>query len=233
MNIFFYRTALCISLVLLLNTTFSFAQGHDKVRKEPNDIATDKRTTERTDSVPKKEKTPQPKEEFERWYYGGNVGFNFLNSGFAGNISPMVGYRLTPKFSVGGGVLLTGVSQQVQATNNKAYDLLYGQYGGRAFTRYVLFDGVFAHGEFEQAFNSRPTGNIVNDKVEYSTIGVPSLLGGLGANLNKGPIALNATLLYNVLYDTYDLNQQQASRNSFSDYRLGGFVLRGGIGIGF
>ena len=87
------KISLVLCAVVLLHAT-AFAQGHDKVRKQPSDVATDAKNTEKQDSTRK----PKPETaDFERWYYGGNLGFSVLNGGFAGNISPLVGYRLKPK----------------------------------------------------------------------------------------------------------------------------------------
>jgi hypothetical protein len=201
---------LAFSLFFVQNTAFA---QHDKARSAP----------------PKSE--PQPKADdtnFKRWYTGGNVSFNFLNGGFAANLSPQVGYRLKPKFMVGAGVIGVGVSQTVGSTS-----AFYGQYGASAFTRYDIFNGVFAHAELEQSWNSRPTSYNAAGKVSYQITPLPAALAGVGMNFGLGPVRFNATALYNFLYNSYGQDQKDASRNSFNNYQFGPLVVRGGVGIGF
>ena len=42
---------------------------------------------------------PNPKQS--KWYYGGNIGLSFWNDYFYIGVFPLVGYKVTPKFSVG------------------------------------------------------------------------------------------------------------------------------------
>lgn len=231
MKAFIFKISLFAGCFLMLHTT-AFAQGHDKVRKQPSDVATDSKNTTKQDS------TAKPKTEtadFERWYYGGNLGFSLLNGGMAANISPLVGYRLKPKFMVGGGIIAVGVSSSVNKGANHA-TALFGQYGLRAFTRYDLFSGVFAHGELSQAWNAVPEDLTTANKVIYKTTPLPSALVGLGLNLGAGPIRVNATVLYNLLYGLYDadqLNSSQYNYNSYTIPSLPGVQIQGGIGFGF
>jgi hypothetical protein len=208
---FLAASILAFSLFFVQNTALA---QHDKARSAP----------------PKSE--PQPKTEdadFKRWYTGGNVSFNFLNGGFAANLSPQVGYRLKPKFMVGAGLVGVGVSQEI----DKNINAFYGQYGASAFTRYDIFNGVFAHAELEQTWNSRPTSYNSAGKVAYKITPLPAALAGLGINFGLGPVRFNATALYNFLYNSYGQDQVIASKNSFNNYQFGPLVVRGGIGIGF
>ena len=246
MNNFFSKTSfaasklICGVMLCLFVATTAFAQGHDKVLKRPSDVANDGKNdkndkNDKKDDDKNKKKDKDDKnaaEPFNRWYYGGNVGFNFIQGGFAANISPLVGYRITPKFSVGGGVIGVGVSQTVRS-NTATVPAFFGQYGGRAFTRYELFQGIFAHGEFEQAFNSVPYAITADNKVLYTVTPIPSALAGLGLNLGTGGVRLNIMALYNFLYDGYTPTQAASNLSNFNDYRFGPLVLRGGIGFGF
>jgi hypothetical protein len=231
MQSFFLKISLFLSSFLMLQSTV-FAQAHDKARKQPNDVASDSKNTEKKDSTAK----PKAEEaDFERWYYGGNLGFSGLNGGFAANISPLVGYRLQPKFMVGGGIIGVGVSSSVSKGNNSA-PAFFGQYGLRAFTRYDLFSGVFAHGELSQAWNAVPEDITTTNKVIYKTTPLPSALVGLGLNLGTGHVRINATVLYNLLYGLYDtdqLNSNQYNYNSYTIQSLPGVQIQGGIGFGF
>ncbi len=46
--------------------------------------------------------TTNPTTKENKWYYGGTVGFNFWSDYFYLSVNPLVGYKVSPKFSVGG-----------------------------------------------------------------------------------------------------------------------------------
>lgn len=231
MQSFIFKISLLVGIFLTLHTT-AFAQKHDSVRKQPSDVAADGKNAAKKDSIAKSN-TEKP--DFERWYYGGNLGLNILNGGIAANISPLVGYRLKPKFMVGAGIIGVGVSSQVSKGSTKA-TAVFGQYGLRAFTRYDVLSGVFAHAELSQAWNAAPIDIDQNNAVIYKTTPLPSALAGLGINLGAGPIRFNAMVLYNFLYGLYDADQLQSNQYNFNSYSipgLPGVQIQGGIGIGF
>ena len=43
-----------------------------------------------------KKENPQP----SKWYYGGEIGFAFSSNYFSIGFDPLVGYKITPQFSV-------------------------------------------------------------------------------------------------------------------------------------
>lgn len=79
-------------------------------------------------------------------YVGGNIGLNFGNNYVNLDIAPHIGYWVTPKLDVGAGVSINYLKY-----NANAYTL----YGGRLFANYHIFQGFFAHAEFEGL--NRPT----------------------------------------------------------------------------
>ena len=108
-----------------------------------------------------------------RFWYGGGIGLNFgsgvnrfgqQTSQFNFSISPMVGFKITPEFSIGPRVeltyfhLRTGDGNNVQKAN-------FFNYGIGAFTRYKLFQQFFAHAEYQiessklDGINRRSTNN--------------------------------------------------------------------------
>jgi hypothetical protein len=79
-------------------------------------------------------------------YFGGGFGLQFGSVTLV-EVSPLVGYMITPKLSV-------GLSPTYKYYNYKDY---YGNvstnvYGGSIFTRYSIFENVFAHIEYESLF---------------------------------------------------------------------------------
>lgn len=96
---------------------------------------------------------PEPKPEkkadgpFWSWdkvYFGGGLGGGFTQYETLFDISPMVGYRITNRFSAGiGGVYNYYENRSVKP----AYKL--NIYGGTLFSRFLFTDFLFAHAEYQ------------------------------------------------------------------------------------
>jgi len=88
-----------------------------------------------------------PKEPFaSRLFFGGGLGLQFGSITLI-EVSPLVGYKVTPKFSI-------GLSPTYKYYKYNAY---YGNvetnvFGGSIFSRYSIFENVFAHVEYETLF---------------------------------------------------------------------------------
>jgi len=87
-----------------------------------------------------------------RFWYGGGVGLNFGSgfntSQFNFSLSPMVGYKLTPEFSIGPRAELEYVHfRDSRSGNLQKFNFI--NYGIGAFTRYKLFQQFFAHAEYQ------------------------------------------------------------------------------------
>jgi hypothetical protein len=181
---------------------------------------------------------PQPKKAtdaptFQRWYYGGNVNGGLLNGGFFLDISPQVGYRLTPHYSVGAGVVGLLINQNVLTNTGTLRNATFGTYGTRLFTRYEVggfLRGLYAHGELEGLFHSRPDYIDLQNKIVYRTQFVPAAYAGLGYSLGTGALRLNVLALYNFLYET---NPALYNTYQLNAYNFGPIVIRGGIGLSF
>ena len=123
-----------IALVISISS-FSFTQGTDSVKVE-EEMKTE--TPQKTSSGPNK------------WYYGGTIGFSFWNNYTYIGIYPQVGYKITPKFSVGGKI---GYAYY----NYHDTDLSTSNYGGSIFTRYRVIPQFYLHGEFVYFSNEKET----------------------------------------------------------------------------
>ncbi len=93
-------------------------------------------------SAPKADKGP-----FWSWdkvYFGGGLGGGFTQYETALDLSPIMGYKVTPKFSVGIG----GVYNYYE---NRFYSPTFkiNIYGGCLFTRYIITDFLFLHAEYQ------------------------------------------------------------------------------------
>jgi hypothetical protein len=94
------------------------------------------------DTLKTPRKSPKHKSDFwERVYFGGNLGLQFGNFTVI-DISPIIGYKLTEKFSLGGGPSYIYLK-------DKNYNYSTSIYGGNIFGRYFLYKDLFAHTEYE------------------------------------------------------------------------------------
>ncbi len=199
----------------------------------PRHIRGGENKTETTTTVSPKDSTKQKKQadqEFNRWYYGGNIWFGGSNGFFQMDISPQVGYRITQRFMVGAGILFQPVFGNFNLIKNNSPQLvkqnvMFGRFGGDVFSRFQVLDWLFVHGEYQYVEFGVPTGYFQADNKtpDLKFTPVPSALLGAGAYTNAGPVRLQIMALYNFLYD---------SKNLY-DINGGPIVLRGGVGIGF
>ena len=130
----------------------------------------------------------------DRVYVGG--GFGASISSFYTNIevSPLAGYMLTDRWSAGLG--LTYIY-----SNNKFWDIKQNITGGRVFTRYQLFNFLFAHSEYEHLFLKIKEFANTPQESTYS-IDVPGLLIGGGLSSGSGARSMAYLMvLYNVIHD--------------------------------
>ncbi len=84
---------------------------------------------------------PEKKEKTQKVFYGGTLGFNF-GSYFRISVEPLVGYRVSSKFSIGG-------KFRYEYINDGRYDadVTYHNYGGSLFARYRVIPQIYLHAE--------------------------------------------------------------------------------------
>ena len=87
--------------------------------------------------------TPKKYPKQNKVYYGGGVGVSFTSSYFSVSLRPMVGYKLTPKFSLGLEVMYEYVKDSRYV---KTYN--YSNYGGSLFARYRVIPALYVHAEY-------------------------------------------------------------------------------------
>jgi hypothetical protein len=133
----------------------------------------------------------------ERLYFGGGGGFNGGSSNgiryWSISVTPIVGYMVAPKFSVG-----TGVSYQ--RTTYQDFDFNYTQYGIMPFARYN-FNELFLTAEYNYINLPRLTYSNGNGYGTDSRFFRSRMLFGAGYSQPLGGRArLNAVAMYDVLY---------------------------------
>lgn len=141
-------------------------------------------------------------------FTGGNASVSFFNNNFYVDVAPVVGYQIKN--------LRLGASPVFAYSKFSNVDENYS-YGGRLFTQYTIFAGLFAHAEFEalnvETFQSLDTG--LNNRVWI--LGAPV---GAGYNQALGErINLQVMVLYNLVQNT--------------NYPYNNPIIRGGIVYSF
>jgi len=106
-----------VILILLALTTPSFAQWGDEEMEEKADWK-------------------------ERIFTGGGFGMAFSSYQDYISVSPLVGYKITPK-------LAAGIQVQYRYTNYKTYKFKANDYGISPFIRYNVYPPFFLHAEYE------------------------------------------------------------------------------------
>ncbi len=143
----------------------------------------------------------------DKIYYTGNIGLSLGNNTNI-MINPLIGYRVTEKYSAGIGI-------NYQYVSNTVTDIHV--YGGSVFNRYILTPEIFAHAEYE-------TLTYKSDIIGEGTSGAttfPALLVGGGYRQSLGQrVSASAMILYDVL---------QHENSIYPD----NIVLRGGVNLGF
>lgn len=159
----------------------------------------------------------------QRLVYGGGFGLQFGNVTLL-DLSPSIGYRLTDRLTLG-----TGISYKYNRMKNYTQDLSTGKwydytsnvYGGSIWTRYYLFQNIFAHAEIEQL------------QIDYKYTSISSTI----PTLIKNGVAVNSVLLgggfrqpvgervfFNILI-LFNLNE-----SDFTPYSNP--IIRAGISVG-
>lgn len=149
----------------------------------------------------------------DRFFFGGNLGLQFGSATYI-DISPLVGYKITPKLHAGVGV--TYIYYKVKDTYyNYAYETSI--YGGRVFGRYYILDNLFAHTEVEVLNMEVPEANIVSgtNSYDYVRTNITSVMVGGGY---AQPIGSNAAITLMVLWN---LTEQQYSPYTNPIFRVG------------
>ena len=160
-----------------------------------------------------KEKSKQmTRQEPSKVYWGGQLGLSF-GSYFRIAVIPMVGYKVTPKFHVGGtvGYAYTKDSRSDVAT------ITSHNFGGSVFTRYLIVRGLYAHTEFAYWSFKNQIENIEGDRAW-----VPFLLVGGGY---IQPVSPSAAVFIEVLWDV--LEHEDSPFNASDPW------ISIGVGVGF
>lgn len=153
----------------------------------------------------------------DRVFTGGGFGMSFSSNVDYISVSPLVGYKVTPK-------LATGLSFSYRYTNYKYVTpkVATNDYGIAPFIRFNFYQNFFLHAEYEYLNYQIPM--VGNEKVRK---GFSSFLAGGGM---FQPIGRNAGFFILALYNFSYRNP--TSTTSFQPYD-NPLILRAGLTAGF
>ena len=152
-----------------------------------------------------------------RLFTGGNLGAQFGTSTFL-DISPILGYYITDKFSAGIGAIYQYAGYKDRTF--PAYNSNTSIYGGKLFLRYNIIESIFAHAEYEALNLETEYFDPMNYRHSTPRFFVHSILIGGGYRQPIGDYSsINLMVLYNI-NETID-----------SPYRNP--IIRMGFDIGF
>lgn len=150
---------------------------------------------------------PKPKPTFkERLYTGGNFAASFGSTTFL-DISPIIGYRINNRLSAG-----TGITYIYYNVNNAYYKYNTSIYGGRAFSKFDIFESVFAYTEYE-VLNSEIQDPLLRN-ISRKNIPAWYVGGGYQQKFNNNSGFL-ISLLYNLDENRYSIYQNPIIRAGF------------------
>lgn len=130
-----------------------------------------------------------------RYFFGGNFAMSFGNTGSYVDISPVIGYRFTEKFSAGAGPVY-------QYWSDRYFNLSGSNYGAKVFARQMVWRNAFAHTEYELLNTKQPYYYPSTNTFEIEQRFVSAFFVGGGINQSLGGSAsLHIMALYDLLYN--------------------------------
>jgi hypothetical protein len=135
---------------------------------------------------------------FDRVYFGGGLGLQFGDQTVI-QVAPIIGYKVTEKFHVG-----VGGTYIYYHVKDPYYNLEYKTniYGGSVFTKYFLFDEIFAYAEYGILNLEVPYDPLGSNYYLYKRKNVSSLLLGGGYRQMIGEsVGIELVVLYDVIDD--------------------------------
>jgi hypothetical protein len=138
----------------------------------------------------------------DKLYYGGNFGLAFSTNNSYFLLQPIVGYKLTEKFSLGVDPLF--VYSSITATNSfnpstKKFSTTV--IGPGLFAKYNLIENIFGFGEYQGISFSAPVYDVSKADFINKDFWNNNLYLGGGYSSNGSGSGTYVMLLYNVLFD--------------------------------
>ena len=141
----------------------------------------------------------------QRFYLGGTGGLSFGSVTYI-EVAPLVGYKVTDRFSIGVNPKYTFIHFK-PSYNGQFYSQDYKTsiYGGSFFARYFILDNVFLSGEYEvnnfEALVTLP--NYGGYELRRMSIGSLLVGGGYFQRFSDSGSGFSIQVLYDVLQNPY------------------------------
>jgi len=147
-----------------------------------------------------------------RVFYGGGIGVGFGDTTYF-SLSPLIGYRVDDRLSVGGSLIY-----RYRSDDRFGRDLSTNDYGASVFARYTVAGPFFVQGELEQLSYEYIRSNLTTTRTNAT-----SFFAGGGVS---HPLGRNVTVFATALYN-FSYGSQSPSPYSSP------WVIRLGVGVGF
>jgi len=130
----------------------------------------------------------QEKTVRDRIFFGGNFGLSFSTNISYVEVSPLIGYWITDNLAAGTGPVYQYI---------KYYDDKYNSFGGRIYTRYIIFRNFFIHAEEQLTVQKYILTSPQSSNEESNLINDLMIGGGLRMPIGQRS-SINLMLLYNL-----------------------------------
>ena len=147
-----------------------------------------------------------------RVFFGGSVGASFGDATYL-SLSPLIGYRVNDRLSVGGSLIY-----RYRSDDRFGRDLSTNDYGASVFARYTVVGPFFVQGELEQLSYEYIRPDLTTARTDATSFFAG---GGVSHALSRN-VNLYATALYNFSYGSQSPSPYSSP-----------WVLRFGVGVGF
>ncbi len=141
-----------------------------------------------------------------RFWYGGGIGLNFSGNRFDFSISPMVGYKITPEFSIGPRAEFSYTNVRLRDFSNNVEKFNFFNYGIGVFSRYKILQQFFIHAEYQVESFSEPN---------LPRVSRNNFFAG-GGYTSGGQIGYEISILWNLLDDGTSTNVPLDFRAAFT-----------------
>lgn len=185
--------SLVILSALIFLSTVVWSQTPDNASSAAVESSTpQKANSQQTYSSP----PPSKRSLRDRIYFGGYFGLQF-GTYTSVDVSPLVGYRVTPDFNVGVGVLYTYTSFDY---GSPIGNHSYSSWGGRLNANYTLFDLITLGAEYQ--YRTVEVYNYFENSFQNEGVNVLFLGGGLRQRIGRNSFMF-LMAYYDVLQETY------------------------------
>ncbi len=175
------------------------------------------RIKQRKSSPPREERNRENDESeklIDKLWFGGNIGLGFSSNQFENlfliGLSPMVGYKITPQFSIGPRIDFSYTYFGYKTGPDSKERLNMFSYGIGPFARFKIIESIFIHGEYQIESRAFPlwTGSGYTRVRDIQS----NLFLGVGYNMGGSELVL--------LYNFYATNRTTYFQPPF-DFRFG------------